>query len=55
MQGIISYHRDDFYEIIDKRFKAGKYIGKIKTIKPNEVSLIIYYFLKIPKKGENNI
>ena len=51
MQGIISYHRDDFYEINDKRFKAGKYIGKIKTIKPNEVSLIIYLFPEDTKEG----
>ena len=51
MQGIISYHIDDFYEIIDKRFKAGKYIGKIKTIKPNEVSLIIYLFPEDTKEG----
>ena len=51
MQGIISYHRDDFYEINDKRFKAGKYIGKIKTIKPNEVSLIIYIFPEDTKEG----
>lgn len=52
MQDIISYHRDDFYLIQDPNYKAGQFIGKIKTIGLNEVILSIYIFPEDTKEGK---
>lgn len=51
MQGIISYHKDDYYLINDQHYKAGKFIGKIKSIGPKEVNLSIYIFPEDTKEG----
>ena len=48
---IISYNRDDFYLIKDQSYKAGHFIGKIKSLDPNEVNLIIYIFPEDTKEG----
>ena len=48
---IISYNRDDFYLIKDQSYKAGHFIGKIKSLGPNEVNLIIYIFPEDTKEG----
>ena len=51
MQGIISYHKDDFFLINDKNYNAGKFIGKIKSIGQKEVTLNIYIFPEDTKEG----
>ena len=48
---IISYNRDDYYLIKDLNYKAGQFIGKINSIGPQEVNLIIYIFPEDTEEG----
>ena len=51
MQGIISYHKDDYFLINDQHYNAGKFIGKIKSIGQKEVTMNIYIFPEDTKEG----
>ena len=49
---IISYNKDDYFLIKDASFKKGQYIGRIKSITPQEVIMAIYIFPEDTKDGK---